>query len=67
MFAGFLQQKEAAMSTIGVNGADQATMTRVISHDGTQIAYWTSGEGPPLVLVPEIFADHILAFLRDRR
>lgn len=26
-------------------------MTRVASRDGTEIAYWTSGEGPPLVLV----------------
>jgi pimeloyl-ACP methyl ester carboxylesterase len=28
-----------------------ATMTRVVSRDGTEIAYWTSGEGPPLLLV----------------
>jgi alpha-beta hydrolase superfamily lysophospholipase len=57
--------------TIQVNGAerdrrrsaamaptDQATMTRVVSRDGTQIAYWTSGEGPPLVLVHGTTADH---------
>jgi pimeloyl-ACP methyl ester carboxylesterase len=57
--------------TIQVNGAerdrrrsaamaptDQATMTRVVSRDGTQIAYWTSGEGPPLVLVHGMTADH---------
>ncbi len=25
--------------------------TRVVSRDGTEIAYWTSGEGPPLLLV----------------
>jgi hypothetical protein len=25
----------------------EPTMTRVGSRDGTQIAYWTSGEGPP--------------------
>jgi hypothetical protein len=37
--------------TIQVNGTDEATMTRVTSRDGTQIAYWTSGEGPPLVVV----------------
>ena len=37
---------------------DQATMTRVVSRDGTQIAYWTSGEGPPLVLVHGTTADH---------
>jgi pimeloyl-ACP methyl ester carboxylesterase len=33
-------------------------MTQVISRDGTQIAYWTSGEGPPLVLVHGTTADH---------
>jgi pimeloyl-ACP methyl ester carboxylesterase len=57
--------------TIQVNGAerdrrrsaamastDQATMTRVVSGDGTQIAYWTSGQGPPLVLVHGTTADH---------
>lgn len=27
------------------------TPTRVISRDGTEIAYWTTGEGPPLLLV----------------
>jgi len=62
MLAGFLHQKEAAMSklkgTIGVNGADQAAITRVMSRDGTAIAYWTSGEGPPLVLVHGTTADH---------
>jgi pimeloyl-ACP methyl ester carboxylesterase len=57
--------------TIQVNGAerdrrrsaamaptDQATMTHAVSRDGTQIAYWTSGEGPPLVLVHGMTADH---------
>jgi pimeloyl-ACP methyl ester carboxylesterase len=33
-------------------------MTRVTSRDGTQIAYWTSGEGPPLVVVHGTTADH---------
>jgi pimeloyl-ACP methyl ester carboxylesterase len=31
---------------------------RVISDDGTPIAYWRSGEGPPLVLVHGAPADH---------
>ena len=57
--------------TIKVNGAaldrgrsaDMArtgapTMTRVVSGDGTEIADWTSGEGPPLVLVHGAAADH---------
>jgi pimeloyl-ACP methyl ester carboxylesterase len=33
-------------------------VTRVASADGTEIAYWTSGEGPPLVLVHGATADH---------
>src|SRR5687768_11532650 len=37
---------------------DQATVTRMLSRDGTAIAYWTSGEGPPLVLVHGTTADH---------
>jgi pimeloyl-ACP methyl ester carboxylesterase len=32
--------------------------TRVISRDGTEIAYWTTGDGPPLVLVHGTTADH---------
>ena len=32
--------------------------TSVTSRDGTQIAYWTSGSGPPLVLVHGAPADH---------
>jgi pimeloyl-ACP methyl ester carboxylesterase len=30
----------------------------VISKDGTTIAYWRSGKGPPLVLVHGTTADH---------
>jgi pimeloyl-ACP methyl ester carboxylesterase len=37
---------------------DEPTMTRVVSRDGTQIAYWRSGEGPPLVVVHGTPADH---------
>ncbi len=29
----------------------EPALTRVASRDGTEIAYWTSGEGPPLLLV----------------
>jgi pimeloyl-ACP methyl ester carboxylesterase len=39
-------------------GTAEATVTRVVSRDGTEIAYWTSGEGPPLVLVHGAVADH---------
>jgi pimeloyl-ACP methyl ester carboxylesterase len=44
--------------TIQVNGAGEATMTRVVSRDGTEIASWTSGQGPPLVVVHGTPADH---------
>jgi pimeloyl-ACP methyl ester carboxylesterase len=44
--------------TIQVDGTGESTVTRVVSGDGTQIAYWTSGEGPPLVLVHGAPADH---------
>lgn len=37
--------------TIEVVRAGEPTMTRVTSRDGTAIAYWTSGVGPPLLLV----------------
>lgn len=35
-----------------------AEMRTTVSDDGTEIAYWTSGEGPPLVLVHGTTADH---------
>jgi pimeloyl-ACP methyl ester carboxylesterase len=34
------------------------TKTSVVSRDGTQIAYWTSGGGPPIVLVHGAPAGH---------
>jgi pimeloyl-ACP methyl ester carboxylesterase len=37
---------------------DEPSVMRVLSRDGTQIAYWTSGEGPPLVVVHGTPADH---------
>lgn len=44
--------------------------SRVVSRDGTQIAYWTSGDGSPLVLVHGAPADHtrwrpLLPYLED--
>jgi pimeloyl-ACP methyl ester carboxylesterase len=45
-------------ATIHGDGAAEATMTCVVSRDGTQIAYWTSGLGPPLVVVHGTTADH---------
>jgi pimeloyl-ACP methyl ester carboxylesterase len=41
-----------------MTGTAEATMTRVESRDGTEIAVWTSGQGPPLVLVHGAVADH---------
>jgi pimeloyl-ACP methyl ester carboxylesterase len=37
---------------------DESSVTKLTSRDGTEIAYWTSGEGPPLVLVHGTTADH---------
>ena len=37
---------------------EEPTITRVVSRDGTEIAYWTSGDGRPLVLVHGTTADH---------
>jgi pimeloyl-ACP methyl ester carboxylesterase len=41
-----------------MTGTAEATVTRVASRDGTEIGWWTSGEGPPLVLVHGAVADH---------
>ena len=38
--------------------ADTQSLEQVVSRDGTPIAVWTSGEGPPLVLVHGAAADH---------
>jgi pimeloyl-ACP methyl ester carboxylesterase len=52
-------------------GTAEATMTRVGSRDGTEIAVWSSGQGPPLVLVHGALADHtrwrpLLPYLEPR-
>ncbi len=41
-----------------VESAQESTVRRVVSRDGTEIAYRTSGEGPPLVLIHGTTADH---------
>jgi pimeloyl-ACP methyl ester carboxylesterase len=41
-----------------MTGTTEATLTRMVSRDGTEIGWWTSGEGPPLVLVHGAVADH---------
>ena len=41
-----------------MTGTAETTMTRTVSRDGTAIGWWTSGEGPPLVLVHGAVADH---------
>jgi pimeloyl-ACP methyl ester carboxylesterase len=45
-------------ATIQVDHRSELTVTRVVSGDGAQIAYWTSGVGSPLVLVHGTTADH---------
>lgn len=37
---------------------DDANVSRVTTRDGTEIGYWTTGEGPPLVLVHGLLGDH---------
>jgi pimeloyl-ACP methyl ester carboxylesterase len=37
---------------------DESTVTQVVSRDDTEIGYWRSGDGPPLVLVHGMTADH---------
>jgi pimeloyl-ACP methyl ester carboxylesterase len=44
--------------TSRADGPGESTATRVESPDGTEIGYWTSGTGPPLVLVHGNPADH---------
>jgi pimeloyl-ACP methyl ester carboxylesterase len=46
------------MSTRTRDDTTEATGTRVASRDGTEIAYWTTGDGPPLVVVHGTTADH---------
>lgn len=41
-----------------MNTRQDATLHTTTSQDGTDIAYWSSGEGPPLVLVHGMTADH---------
>lgn len=38
--------------------SDEPTLTRTVSRDGTEIAAWTTGDGPPLVLIHGGPADH---------
>jgi pimeloyl-ACP methyl ester carboxylesterase len=42
---------DVGAQSIGADAAGASTATRVVSLDGTEIAYWTSGDGPPLLLV----------------
>lgn len=37
---------------------DGSAVRRVASREGTEISYWTSGQGPPLLLVHGMTADH---------
>lgn len=46
-----------AKTTSPARSGDPA-LERTVSKDGTEIGYWTSGEGPPLVLVHGAAGDH---------
>lgn len=41
-----------------MTAATDETVSRVQSRDGTEIGYWTTGAGPPLVLVHGTLGDH---------
>lgn len=41
-----------------MTAAADVTLTRTVSHDGTELGFWTSGNGPPVVLVNGPFGDH---------
>ena len=41
-----------------MSATHDATVTRTVSRDGTEIGYWTTGAGPPLVLVHGVLGDH---------
>jgi pimeloyl-ACP methyl ester carboxylesterase len=41
-----------------MTGNGDAIVSRTMSRDGTELGYWTSGEGPPLVLVHGLLGDH---------
>jgi len=52
------QAMSTRKETIPANAVGEAIAPRVVSRDGTKIGYWTSGEGPPLLLVHGNPADH---------
>ena len=41
-----------------MTATEEATVSRVVSGDGTEIGYRSSGQGPPLVLVHGVLGDH---------
>lgn len=54
------RRRESDMTQIDdpVNAVAEAVANRATSGDGTDLGYWTSGGGPPLVLVHGATADH---------
>jgi len=51
-------RQEEAMSRHSVADADQGARFDVRSADGTTLAVWVEGEGPPLVMVHGALSDH---------
>ena len=41
-----------------MTGTGHVTLSHATSRDGTQIGYWSSGQGPPLLLVHGVLGDH---------
>jgi pimeloyl-ACP methyl ester carboxylesterase len=50
--------KEDAVSAQTDTPASREAMSQAVSRDGTTIAYWTSGEGPPLLIVHGTSGSH---------
>jgi pimeloyl-ACP methyl ester carboxylesterase len=48
----------AVKATLKQNTMETMKINKVRSKDGTEIAYWRSGSGPPLVLIHGTTADH---------
>jgi pimeloyl-ACP methyl ester carboxylesterase len=55
---GRVNADRVATETFGPEGTGERRPRKVVSEDGTPIAVWRSGEGPPLVLIHDAADDH---------